>query len=172
MHRLNRRRTARGHRRIAVGTSVSPLWLSLIRCPDIACLAWQIRRVQIVFTGNFSKRKESIPPGACEGGSDLMGSGDVAHRANRSGRYFDLDLVGMAIATGLTPALGRQTATVIVLGFFNQWVAAVGRAEVDTARNYFFAMGAVGWEDRAKRPREIWVTNGTGRTNYVGSARR
>lgn len=77
------------------------------------------------------------------------------------GRYFDLDLVGMAIATGLAPTLGRQTATVIVLGFFNQWVAAVGRAEVDTARNYFFAMGAVGWDDRAKRPREIWVTNGT-----------
>jgi hypothetical protein len=77
------------------------------------------------------------------------------------GRYFDLDLVGMAIATGLAPTLGRQTATTIVLGFFNQWVAAVGHADADTARNYFFAMGAVGWDDRAKRPREIWVTNGT-----------
>jgi hypothetical protein len=77
------------------------------------------------------------------------------------GRYFDLDLVGMAIAAGLAPTLGRQTATAIVLGFFNQWVAAVGHADADTARNYFFAMGAVGWDDRAKRPREIWVTNGT-----------
>ena len=60
------------------------------------------------------------------------------------GRYFDLDLVGMAIATGLAPTLGRQTATAIVLGFFNQWVAAVGHAEADAAQNYFFAMGAVG----------------------------
>ena len=39
------------------------------------------------------------------------------------GRYFDLDLVAMAIAAGLAPTLGRQTATTIVLGFFNQWVA-------------------------------------------------
>ena len=60
------------------------------------------------------------------------------------GRYFDLDLVGMAIATGLAPTLGRQTATAIVLGFFNQWVAAVGHAEADAAQNYFFAMGAIG----------------------------
>ena len=77
------------------------------------------------------------------------------------GRYFDLDLVAMTIALGLAPTLGRQTATAIVLGFFNQWVAAVGHADADTARNYFFAMGAVGWDDREKRPREIWVTNGT-----------
>jgi hypothetical protein len=77
------------------------------------------------------------------------------------GRYLDLDLVGMAIAAGLAPALGRQTATTIVLGFFNQWVAAVGKADADTARNYFFAMGTVGWDDKKKRPHEIWVTNGT-----------
>jgi hypothetical protein len=76
------------------------------------------------------------------------------------GRYFDLDLVGMAIAAGLAPTLGRQTATTIVLGFFNQWVAAVGHAEADTARNYFFAMGAMGWDSDEGRPREIWVTNG------------
>jgi len=77
------------------------------------------------------------------------------------GRYFDLDLVGMAIATGLAPTLGRQTATTIVLGFFNQWVAAVGHADAETEQSYFFAMGAVGSDDRAKGPREIWVTNGT-----------
>jgi hypothetical protein len=77
------------------------------------------------------------------------------------GRYFDLDLVAMAIAAGLAPTLGRQTATTIVLGFFNQWVAAVGHAEADTARNYFFAMGAVGRDNDQRRPREIWVTNGT-----------
>jgi hypothetical protein len=77
------------------------------------------------------------------------------------GRYFDLDLVGMAIAAGLAPTLGRQTATTIVLAFFNQWVAAVGHADADSARNYFFAMGAVGWDDSERRPREILVTTGT-----------
>jgi hypothetical protein len=77
------------------------------------------------------------------------------------GRYFDLDLVGMAIAAGLAPTLGRQAATTITLGFFNQWVAAVGRADADTARNYFFAIGVVGWDNDERRPREFWVTNGT-----------
>jgi hypothetical protein len=77
------------------------------------------------------------------------------------GRYFDLDLVAMAIAAGLAPTLGRQTATTIVLAFFNQWVAAVGHADADSARNYFFAMGAVGWDDSERRPREILVTTGT-----------
>jgi hypothetical protein len=77
------------------------------------------------------------------------------------GRYFDLDLVAMAIAAGLTPTLGRQTATTIVLGFFNQWVAAVGHTDADSAQNYFFAMGAVGSDNAERRPREIWVTNGT-----------
>ena len=72
-----------------------------------------------------------------------------------AGRYVDLDLVGMAIAAGLAPTLGRQTATTIVLGFFNQWVAAVGHADADTARNYFFAMGAV--YDDERRPREILI---------------
>ena len=67
----------------------------------------------------------------------------------------------MAIAAGLAPTLGRQTATTIVLGIFNQWVAAVGHADADSAQNYFFAMGAVGWDDSKRRPREIWVTNGT-----------
>ena len=41
------------------------------------------------------------------------------------GRYFDLDLVAIAIASGLAPTLGRRTATTIVLGFFNQWVAEI-----------------------------------------------
>src|SRR5260370_35967183 len=68
------------------------------------------------------------------------------------GRYFDFDLVAMAIAAGLARSLGRQTATIIVLGFFNQWIAAVGQADADTAQNYFFAMGAVGPDDRKRRP--------------------
>ena len=32
------------------------------------------------------------------------------------GRYFDLDLVAMAIAAGLAPGLGRPAATTVVLG--------------------------------------------------------
>ena len=67
----------------------------------------------------------------------------------------------MAIAAGLARALGREAATTIVLGFFNQWVAAVGHADADPAQNYFFAMGAVGWDNDKKRPREILVANGT-----------
>jgi hypothetical protein len=77
------------------------------------------------------------------------------------GRYFDLDLVGMAIASGLAPSLGRQAATTIALAFFNQWLAAVGHADADPRQSYFFAMGTVGWDDSERRPREIWVTNGT-----------
>jgi hypothetical protein len=77
------------------------------------------------------------------------------------GRYFDLDLVAVAIAAGLAPTLGRQAATTIVLGFFNQWVSAVGEADADTTQNYFFAMGLVGRDNDERRPREIWVTNGT-----------
>jgi hypothetical protein len=48
-----------------------------------------------------------------------------------------------------------------VLGFFNQWVSAVGYADADTAQNYFFAMGLVVRDNDGRRPREIWVTNGT-----------
>jgi len=75
------------------------------------------------------------------------------------GRYFDLDLVAMAIAAALAPTLGRQAATAIVLGFFDHWVAAVGRADADTARNYFFAIGLVG--DDAGRTPAILVSHGT-----------
>jgi hypothetical protein len=74
-------------------------------------------------------------------------------------RHFDLDLVGVAIAAGLAPTLGRKTATMIVSGFFNQWVAAVG-PDADTDRRYFFAIGAICWDEAEKRPREIFVTNG------------
>jgi hypothetical protein len=77
------------------------------------------------------------------------------------GRYVDLDLVAMAIAAGLASPLGRRAATTIALGFFNQWVAAVGNADADPGRNYFFAMGLIVGLNDKKRPREIWVTNGT-----------
>ena len=77
------------------------------------------------------------------------------------GRYCDLDLVGMAIANGLAPTLGRPTATRLTLGFFDQWVAAVGQADADTSQNYFFAMGLFGWNEQKKHPQEIVVTHGT-----------
>src|SRR5215472_2406427 len=77
------------------------------------------------------------------------------------GRYLDLDLVAMAIAASLAPTLGRQAATTIVLGFFNQWVAAVGHADADTAQNHFFAMGLIRRDKEQRHPHEIWVTNGT-----------
>jgi hypothetical protein len=77
------------------------------------------------------------------------------------GRYLDLDLVAMAIAAALARALGRQAATTIVLGFFNQWVSAVGHTDADTTQNFFFAIGPFVRDSDKRRPREIWVTNGT-----------
>jgi hypothetical protein len=77
------------------------------------------------------------------------------------GRYYDLDLVAMALAAALTPTFGRGAATTIVLGFFNQWVAAVGDADADAARSYFFALGGFIADADERRFREIWVTNGT-----------
>jgi len=77
------------------------------------------------------------------------------------GRYCDLDLVGLAIANGLAPTLGRPTATTVTLGFFDQWVAAVGQADADTSQNYFFAIGLFGWNEDQKHPQEIVVTHGT-----------
>jgi hypothetical protein len=76
------------------------------------------------------------------------------------GRYFDLDLVAMAIAAGLAPGLGRPAATTIVLAFFDQWVSAVGRADADQRQSHFFAIGLVRSDDD-QRPHEITVTNGT-----------
>src|SRR6516164_9419874 len=77
------------------------------------------------------------------------------------GRYCDLDLVGLAISNGLAPTLGRPTATTVTLGFFDQWVAAVGQADADTSQNFFFAMGLFGWNEDKKHPQEIVVTHGT-----------
>jgi hypothetical protein len=76
------------------------------------------------------------------------------------GRYFDLDLVAMAIAAGLAPGLGRPAATTVVLAFFDQWVSAVGRADAGRQQNHFLAIGLVRLDDD-QRPLEITVTNGT-----------
>jgi hypothetical protein len=77
------------------------------------------------------------------------------------GRYLDLDLVAMAIAAATAPSVGRPAATAIVLGFFNQWVSAVGHADADRTQNFFFALGLFFQDSDKGRPREILVTNGT-----------
>jgi hypothetical protein len=79
------------------------------------------------------------------------------------GRYCDLDLAALAIAEALAPTLGRPIAKTIVLGFFDQWVGAVSEADADPARDYFFAIGGVGWGDEKKGFRELLVTHGAGK---------
>jgi hypothetical protein len=77
------------------------------------------------------------------------------------GRYLDLDLVAMAINLGLTPSLGRENSTAIVSGCFHQWASAVGHAEADPKQDYFMAVGGVGWDADEKKPKSLFVTNGT-----------
>jgi len=77
------------------------------------------------------------------------------------GRYLDLDLVAIAINLGLTPSLGREKSTAIVSGFFHQWASAVGHAEADPSKDFFMAVGGVGWDVSKKSPKLILVTNGT-----------
>ena len=77
------------------------------------------------------------------------------------GRYLDLDLVAMAINLGLTPSLGRENSTAIVSGFFHQWASAVGHAEADPNRDFFMAVGGVGWDAAKKGPKLLLVTHGT-----------
>ena len=72
------------------------------------------------------------------------------------GRYFDLDLVGMAIALGLAPTLGRPTATTIVLAFFNQWVAAVGHADADRRKTTFLQWGFLAGMTAKDVPARSW----------------
>jgi hypothetical protein len=79
----------------------------------------------------------------------------------RPGWYLDLDLVAMAINLGLTPSFGRDYATAIVGGYFNQWGAAVGHAEADRSQNFFMAIGGMDWDPSKKRPRLLLVTHGT-----------
>jgi hypothetical protein len=77
------------------------------------------------------------------------------------GRYLDLDLVAMAINLGLTPSLGRESATAIVGGFFHQWASAVGHAEADLNQEFFMAVAGVGWDAAKRSPELLVVTNGT-----------
>jgi len=77
------------------------------------------------------------------------------------GRYLDLDLVAVAINSGLSAWLGRENSTAIVSGFFPQWASAVGHAEADPRLDYFMAVGGVGWDAAKKSPKLLLVTNGT-----------
>jgi hypothetical protein len=79
----------------------------------------------------------------------------------RPGWYLDLDLVAMAINLGLTPSFGRDYATAIVGGYFNQWGAAVGHAEADRSQDFFLAIGGRDWDPAKKRARLLLVTHGT-----------
>jgi hypothetical protein len=80
---------------------------------------------------------------------------------SKPGWYLDLDLVAMAINLGLTPSLGRDASTVIVGAYFDQWASAVGHAEAELDRDFFFATGAEGWDAEKKRPDVLLVTHGT-----------
>jgi hypothetical protein len=65
----------------------------------------------------------------------------------------------MAITARLAPALGRHAATVIVLGFFNHWIAAT--AEVDThSGRHFFGLGLV-LDEVGRKAKEIRITHGS-----------
>jgi hypothetical protein len=78
------------------------------------------------------------------------------------GRYLDVDLVAMSINLGLSPTLGRATATTIVLAFFLNWIRAVARADADQTQDFFLAIGAFGIRDYVKRvPKLYGVADGT-----------
>jgi hypothetical protein len=77
------------------------------------------------------------------------------------GRYLDLDLVAVAINLGLAQSLPRKISTTIVAGFFHQWASAVGYAEADRKRDYFMAVGGIGWDEAKRGPQLLVLTNGT-----------
>ena len=77
------------------------------------------------------------------------------------GRYLDLDAVAVAISQGLTPSLGRNIATLIVGGFFDEWASAVGQAEADRNEDAFLAVGGTDWDAQFKRPRRLLIAHGT-----------
>jgi hypothetical protein len=76
------------------------------------------------------------------------------------GRYLDIDLIAMAITAGLAPALGRQAATIIVLGFFNHWIAATAEVDTDSGR-HCFGLGLV-LDKLGRKAKEIRITHGSG----------
>jgi hypothetical protein len=77
------------------------------------------------------------------------------------GRYLDLDAVAVAISQGLTPSLGRNIATLIVAGFFEEWASSVGQAEADQKEDAFFAVGGADWDALFKGPKRLLIAHGT-----------
>jgi hypothetical protein len=82
-----------------------------------------------------------------------------------AGQYFDMDVVAVRLTGELTPVVGRDVATAVILSHFDIWGDTVGRADFD-ARPMFFAVGIIekkGTVIDAKgvRPREFLVTGGT-----------
>jgi hypothetical protein len=81
-----------------------------------------------------------------------------------AGQYFDMDVVAVRLTGELTPMVGRDVATAIILTHFDVWGDAVGRADFD-ARPMFFAVGIIetkGTVDaKGVRPREFLITGGT-----------
>jgi hypothetical protein len=76
-----------------------------------------------------------------------------------AGRYLDLDVVAMTLASELSePIGGRRKAADFVLGYFDVWGDAVGRAEADPGTTFYFAIGAIGPRDR---PVSYLITSGT-----------
>src|SRR4249919_3064092 len=73
--------------------------------------------------------------------------------------------VALAFGTPMpaTPGryLGLETSTAIVGGYFHQWANAVGHAEADPHKDFFMAVGGVGWDVSKKSPKLLLVTNGT-----------
>jgi hypothetical protein len=77
------------------------------------------------------------------------------------GRYLDLDAVAIAISQGLTPSLGRNVATLVVAGFFEEWASAVGQAETDPNNDAFLAVGGTDWDVQLKGPKRLLIAHGT-----------
>jgi hypothetical protein len=76
------------------------------------------------------------------------------------GHYLDLDAVALAITLGLGEK-ASSIATRVVLNFFGRWLHATARAEADSSKDYFLAVGAFGIKDLAKRIPEVYgVSNG------------
>jgi len=72
------------------------------------------------------------------------------------GAYLPLDAVAMRLAGELTPHVGRDDATGIVLSHWPSWVESVARTEIDD-RPMFFAVGFKG----SGKAREYLITAGT-----------
>ena len=88
-----------------------------------------------------------------------------------AGRYFDLDLVGMAIALGLAPTVGRPTATTIVLGFLtNGSLPSATRMPIRRETTFLQWVLLVGMT--TKTSARVLRDERHHRANYVGSARR